>query len=579
VQHKDVEFQKIKLQNFLSYGNDPIEVEFKNGITFITGYNKDEDDTNGVGKTSLIVESLSFLLFGETYRNINLKLVPNKRTSGECIVEGWLKVNGKQYHITRSLKPSKLILEIDGEWEQYTKSITETTKDIINALGIPKNVFTNTVVMTNKDSLAFLNQDKAPKVKFVEGVLGLEAFAEFFKKAKDEFNALTDERDRVVFQVSEFEKNLKSDNEYLVNADIKNKNDIIVLENKIQELKNIQPVDNSEKLKELLEQKESKLFSIQAKDGKIGFANSKKYELKLNLEQKQKTLKQLNDTVLACPMCKRSFEEHNAKVLDEEKENLSRIIEEESIVIKKFDNAIDVVQKEKVKLQKEYADVTNQIDSMLKEQKQFEESQKEIDRYTSQLEIVHNFENPFTAKVMQTQKSLGNKKEELVRWNNDVRLSEIIKQMASPTGVKSIMVRKVIDSFNERINQYMIRLHSPYRVHFDEFFEETITHKDGEVFSYGSLSGGEAKRVDFSMLFAFRDIRRLQSNVSINLTVMDELFDSALSEKGMFNIIELLKEMTDECFYVVTHRSSNIDETGCDIIHLIKENGITTIEK
>jgi len=338
VQHKDVEFQKIKLQNFLSYGNDPIEVEFKNGITFITGYNKDEDDTNGVGKTSLIVESLSFLLFGETYRNINLKLVPNKRTSGECIVEGWLKVNGKQYHITRSLKPSKLILEIDGEWEQYTKSITETTKDIINALGIPKNVFTNTVVMTNKDSLAFLNQDKAPKVKFVEGVLGLEAFAEFFKKAKDEFKALTDERDKVVFQVSEFEKNLKSDNEYLNNADIKNKNDIIVLENKIQELKNIQPVDNSEKLKELLEQKESKLFSIQAKDGKIGFANSKKYELKLNLEQKQKTLKQLNDTVLACPMCKRSFEEHNAKVLDEEKENLSRIIEEESIVIKKFDN-------------------------------------------------------------------------------------------------------------------------------------------------------------------------------------------------------------------------------------------------
>lgn len=579
MQHKDVEFQRIKLQNFLSYGNDPIEVEFKNGITFITGYNKDEDDTNGVGKTSLIVESLSFLLFGETYRNINLKLVPNKRTTGECIVEGWLKVNGKQYHITRSLKPSKLILEIDGEWEQYTKSITETTKDIINALGIPKNVFTNTVVMTNKDSLAFLNQDKAPKVKFVEGVLGLEAFAEFFKKAKDEFKALTDERDRVVFQVTEFEKNLKSDNEYLTQAEEKNKRELNSLENKIVQLQSIQPIDNSRQLEDLYIQKECSLLTIQGKEGKISFANSKKYELKLQLELKQKTLKQLDDTVLVCPMCKRSFEEHNAKVLDEEKSNLKKMIEEESLVINKFDNAINNVRKEKEKTQREYDDIIKLMADMTREQKQFEESQKEIDHYKSQLEVVKCFENPFSSKVAKTQESLNNKKEELVRWNNDVRLSEIIKQMASPTGVKSIMVRKVIESFNERINQYMIRLNSPYRVHFDEFFEETITHKDGELFSYGSLSGGEAKRVDFSMLFAFRDIRRLQSNVSINLTVMDELFDSALSEKGMFNIIELLKEMTDECFYVVTHRAGNIDETGCNIIHLIKENGITTIEK
>ena len=576
--HRNVEFQKIRVQNFLSYGNDPIEVEFKNGITFITGYNKDEDDTNGVGKTSLIVDSLSFLIFGETYRKINLNLIPNKRTTGTWSVEGWLKVNGKQYHINRSIGPSRLILEIDGKWEEYTKGITETTKDIINALGISKTVFTNTVVMTNKDSLSFLNQGKEPKVKFIEGILGLEAFAEFFKKAKDEYKVVAEERGKVEFQANQLAKTLESDNAYLTQAEDKNKRDVQQLEQKIQECKNVQPVDNSSKIDELNKQKEELLLTIQGKDGKIGIAQSKRYELKFTLDEFQKKLNDFDNIKLECPTCKRPFDEHNPKVLDEEKNILKSTIAEKREFINKLDKGIEAVKKEKDTLQKTYAETVNNINDLTKEQLKFAESQREIDKLNGQLESVKNFQNPFQEKVKETAEQLKNKQTELLKCNKDTRLADIVKQMASPTGIKSLMVKKVIQSFNERINQYMVRLGSPYRVHFDEYFEETITHRDGEVFSYGSLSGGEAKRVDFSMLFAFRDIRRLQSNISVNLTVMDELFDSALSEKGMFNIIELLKESSDECYYIVTHRSENVDESGCDVIHLIKENGITRIE-
>jgi DNA repair exonuclease SbcCD ATPase subunit len=576
--HRNVEFQKIRIQNFLSYGNDPIEVEFKNGITFVTGYNKDEDDTNGVGKTSLIVDSLSFLIFGETYRKINLNLIPNKRTRGTCFVEGWLKVNGKQYHITRSIGPSRLILEIDGEWEKYTKSISETTKDIIAALGISKTVFTNTVVMTNKDSLSFLNQGKDPKVKFIEGILGLEAFAEFFKKAKDEYKTIADERGKVEFQVNQLVKTLESDNQYLNQAEEKNKKDIQQLEQRIQDCQDIQPIDNSTKIDELNNQKEELRASVQAKDGKIGIAQSKRYELKFTLDEFQKKLNDFDNIKLECPTCKRPFDEHNPKVLDEEKQILKTTITEKRDFINKLDKGIEAVKKEKDVLQKKYSETVDSINTLTKEQLKFSESQREIDKLNGQLDSVRDFQNPFMNKVSETSEQLKNKQTELLKWNKDVRLADIVKQMASPTGIKSLMVKKVIESFNERINQYMVRLNSPYRVHFDEYFEETITHKDGEAFSYGSLSGGEAKRVDFSMLFAFRDIRRLQSNISVNLTVMDELFDSALSEKGMFNIIELLKESSDECYFIVTHRKENVDESGCDVIHLIKENGITRIE-
>jgi DNA repair exonuclease SbcCD ATPase subunit len=201
----------------------------------------------------------------------------------------------------------------------------------------------------------------------------------------------------------------------------------------------------------------------------------------------------------------------------------------------------------------------------------------EINNLLQQLETVRNSENPFGEKIEKAKERLYKCKDQLDVFIKESKLANIVKEGASPTGVKALVIKKVINQLNNRINHYLVRLHSPFRIYFDEFFEENFKSVNGEEYCYGSLSGGEAKRVDFAMLFAFRDIRRLQSNVHINLTVMDELFDSALDSTGMNDIMELLKESKDECFMVVTHRPDNIDNYGCNIIDLIKENGITLL--
>ena len=48
---KYVNFNSIKITNFLSVGTTPVSIDFKYGLNIITGVNKDKEDRrNGVGK-------------------------------------------------------------------------------------------------------------------------------------------------------------------------------------------------------------------------------------------------------------------------------------------------------------------------------------------------------------------------------------------------------------------------------------------------------------------------------------------------------------------------------------------------
>jgi DNA repair exonuclease SbcCD ATPase subunit len=578
VKSKIVTFEKIKVRNFLSFGDEPIEITFKNGITFITGYNKDENSKNGVGKTSLIVESLSFLLFGETYRDINQKLIKNNSTKGSCIVEGWLKVNNDQLYIVRSISPNKLILSVNGDSDKYTKSIPETTKDIAERIGISKNIFTNTVVMTNKDSMAFLNQKKDAKTKFIEGILGLEAFAEFLKLAKDDSKDRDSKKLLKLQRVSDLEKQIVAEKNYAQRHSENIINSKDRLEAFIEALKDCQPVDNSQTIENLESKKKSIRKLIDEKNSKLKLATAKQIELSSNCSSLRKTITTLSNKPSHCPSCKRKYEEHDQDQIQQEIDSLQSQLKACQEKYKKFTNAIEKSEKEV----REYVNSVDSIDTNIRglnlDQQKYIKASSDIEHYQNELLKLDQSHNPFLEKIIEIEESLALNKIELEDIIRQAKISSIIKELASPTGAKAIMIKKIITSLNLRINFYLMKLNSPFRVEFDEFFEESFKALNGQEYCYGSLSGGEAKRVDFAMLFAFRDIRRLQSNVHINITVMDELFDSALDDSGMFNIMELLKDSTEECFLIVTHHPNNVDSTNCDVIELVKENRITRLK-
>jgi ABC-type dipeptide/oligopeptide/nickel transport system ATPase subunit len=160
--------------------------------------------------------------------------------------------------------------------------------------------------------------------------------------------------------------------------------------------------------------------------------------------------------------------------------------------------------------------------------------------------------------------------------NINVRLEEFI---VSEEGIKTYIVKKIINILNSRLNYYLQTFDAPCKCVFDEMFEETIYNDQGKECSYFNFSGGERKRIDTAILFTFQDVMRCHSGTSFSLNIYDELFDCALDAKGTDKILEVLKEKVakyDESIYIVSHKSSEV--ANCDnVIHLLKYNGVTRI--
>ena len=155
---------------------------------------------------------------------------------------------------------------------------------------------------------------------------------------------------------------------------------------------------------------------------------------------------------------------------------------------------------------------------------------------------------------------------------------DTVKFIVSEDGVKSYVVKKILALFNDRIRYYLTKLDANCICNFNEYFEEEIVNEKNKICSYFNFSGAERKNIDFACLFTFMDMRRLQGDVSYNVSIYDELFDSCLDKKGIDLVTKLLNERVekyDECVLVISHRKESIEAATGDVIFLEKKDGIS----
>lgn len=600
---KKIFFKKVYIQNFLSIGNEGVEICFQEGINLITGENRDKGGRNGVGKSS-VVESLYWCLFGNTIRDIKKDKIIHNQSKETCLVKLNFDIifsdRKDEYILTRKLEPNKIELYCNGV--DITRSSMPKTDELIKEIiGASEEVFQNAVIMTANNTMPFMAQKKVDKRKFIEGVLHLGVFGEMLLQVRSDLNDSKKENDIVYSKFIEKQKNIEIFQKQFNKEEDQKTNKLNLLNSKIQEnLKKIE-AESSLDISQISSKKDELLSLVDSKKNKIiklkdllSECNQSLEELKKedylishNLKNFKNLLASARDKTKTCPTCKRAYEKHDdehiKKIILQHEEDIKKLEESSSLYIKSIKNkknecnkTFDVIKKLELDIESHlneihsFSMISNNINNLIEINMSIE---KEI------LDI-KNSKNNFESLIEISQSELVELETELENLQRKISILESAKFIVSEEGVKTFIIKKLLSVLNFKLNFYLQTLEAPCKCEFNEVFEETIYNEKGIECSYFNFSGGERKRIDLAILFAFQDILRMQTGTSFSLSMYDELFDSALDEKGVNKILSILKERIEsykESIYIISHNKSAIRSEIDQVILLEKQDGVTRI--
>jgi len=598
---KYINFNTIKISNFLSVGKKPIEINFQAGLNIITGVNRDKEDRrNGVGK-STIADAIHFAIFGETIREVSKDFIVNSVNKKNTYVELHFSINENNktnnYRIVRKLKPTKCYLYVN-DTDVTESTILNTSKKIKSILSCSPEVFQNCVIMSLNTTLPFMAQKKVEKRKFIEGILNLEIFSEMLLSVRSEYNSVQKKYEHIT---KDFDH---ATNIFKLLQDQKDK----ILINIIEQKDKIN--DRIKSINEDIKQNKAKIKNINKN------LYNKSREKLIFIKNKLKDIQDQLDTI------SNKITEHQTEIKFYNKQTSSIGTDDDNcpICLRQITSKDrDHIKQEKNKIKKDINNCEQDIESLLQQQKNIVNlkennitAESQLNEYISTVKAVHN-NNKITAAYINSLKSDfdKNKKElqevteketnlEIKELNNklkiktkevdeleqtsnnihsDLEILEIVKYILSEEGIKSFIVKKILDVLNSRLLYYLQKMDANCICRFNEYFEEEIVNEKNEECSYFNFSGAERKNIDLAILFTFIDMRRLQGDVAYNLLMFDELLDSSLDEKGVELVLNIIKERVDkhkESIYVISHRKESVKAASGEVIILEKKNSITT---
>lgn len=554
-----------------------------------------------LGKSTLLIDSLSFALFGKTLKNTNNKYIPNRSMPDKLkpYVKVYFRSDGQLYScetygriVAKCMSTIGMeLLKLDEDYnviEDLTQSSVAKTKQYVqdNLLGCSFNVFKSSVIMTSADFMNFYEgMNKDQKRKYVESIFNLDCFGEMYSMIKADVNDTKKEVTNAKNQMISLHERIE---------DLKAKSD-----NYIEDRKK-----KLEQLKEKLLAKREEILSL-----KKSMTDPEDDDLDVLKDEKEKKKSAYNDLLKK----KNDIEKdiirleseisHNKKMIEQTKRMIDGLCEKCTSFIKdkygyeKYENENSVNEK---KIE-EYEDLANSINEDIKAiRKEIENMSAQIDekmslrmkndriltslKYaTNELkemkskyeESEKNDENPFTDILQKAENDKATIGERLNGFIKNIKHFEILKEATSENGIKKFIMKDIVKLLNSLIQKYLNEIGCEFIVYFDETFEFKFITTTGEC-EFSSFSAGEKQRIQIATLLSFRDLI-LNGKISSNIFIIDELLDANVDTACIENVMNILKRKsveTGQNIFIISHRSELADNMSFwnNIIKVTKEN-------
>ena len=567
-----IHFKKIKWTNFLSTGNNPVEVFLdRSPTTLIIG-------ENGAGK-STILDALCFALFGKPFRNINKPQLINTINEKGALVEIEFSIGNNFYEVSRGIKPNifeiksnQKLLNQDSHSRDYQEFLEKTI------LQFNYKSFTQVVILGSSTFVPFMQLKDKDRRTIIEDLLDIQIFSKMNTILKDRVSENKNNIDDLDFDKQKVEHSIEVQNNYI--DSLKQDNQKLVK-------------DNEQKIKESEDQIQEYVNLNDKHQEEVQFTLSRMGDVQ-KIESRKKKLDKLKDKVQDsikskeheihfyeensdCPTCKQAIDE----VFREEqiKDKQSRVKEQTSGL---------------EELWKEISDTEQSLNDIAEHQSQINDIQLEINKNLQSVSALQKYIEKIKTELSELSEigKIDEENEQLEVYRDKLaRLESLLKDeyktkeihnvassILKDSGIKSRIIKTYLPIINKCIQRNLSALDFYVSFELDENFNETIKSRYRDDFSYSSFSEGEKMRIDLALLFSWRQVAKIKNSMNTNLLILDEVFDSSLDSNGTEEFLKLINSLDKNInTFVISHKGEVLYDKFRSVIKFEKKNYFSQI--
>ena len=567
-----IHFKKIRWSNFLSTGNNPIEVILdRSPTTLIIG-------ENGAGK-STILDALCFALFGKAFRNINKPQLINTINEKSALVEIEFSIGNNFYQVSRGIKPNifeikcnQKLLNQDSHSRDYQEFLEKSI------LQFNYKSFTQVVILGSSTFVPFMQLKDKDRRTIIEDLLDIQIFSKMNTLLKDRVSENKNSIDDLDFDKQKVEHSIEVQNNYI--DSLKEDNQKLVK-------------DNEQKIKESEDQIQEYVHLNDKHQEEVQFTLSRMGDVQ-KVESRKKKLDKLKDKVQDsikskeheihfyeensdCPTCKQAIDE----VFREEqiKDKQSRVKEQTSGL---------------EELWKEISDTEQSLNNIAEHQSQINDIQLEINKNLQSISALQKYiekiktelsELSEVGKIDEENEQLEVYKDKLIRLESLLKdeyktkeIHNVASTILKDSGIKSRIIKTYLPIINKCIQRNLSALDFFISFELDENFNETIKSRYRDDFSYSSFSEGEKMRIDLALLFSWRQVAKIKNSMNTNLLILDEVFDSSLDSNGTEEFLKLINSLDKDInTFVISHKGEVLYDKFRSVIKFEKKNYFSQI--